>query len=157
MKIYLQPVGEDRREVLFRMLQYSLYEESATDGNEIGNDGLYEYPYFDCYFTEPEREAYLALEEGTDRLAGFVMVNTYMQRAEAGHSIAEFMVLPGFRRLGVGSQMAKACFDKHTGTWEARPSTGSDRAFRFWERVVQDYTGGKYRFEEGIFIFSKED
>lgn len=38
---FLEQACQVAQKVLFRLLQYSLYEESACDGNEPGNDGLY--------------------------------------------------------------------------------------------------------------------
>ena len=43
MNICLDRVDGTKRDVLFRLLQYSLYEESLTDGNEIDEDGLFAY------------------------------------------------------------------------------------------------------------------
>lgn len=104
MDIYLQPVTAAQKDTLYRLLQYSLFEESAADGNRIGADGLFDYPWFDAYFSGKDREAYLIREKGTDALLGFAMINTYVQKSTAGHSIAEFMVLPGYRRKQVGKQ-----------------------------------------------------
>ena len=53
MQIWLDRAGPADRELLYRLLQYSLYEESAHDGNVMGPDGLFEYPWFDLYFTPP--------------------------------------------------------------------------------------------------------
>lgn len=142
------------RDVLFRLLQYSLYEESAHDGNEIGEDGLFDYPWFDAYFTDPDREAYLIRCRDSGKLVGFAMVNTCLKRAPSGHSIAEFMVLPQYRRRGAGRAAALACFQTHPGTWEVSPSYGSESALRFWERTIGAYIGQSPRWEEDVFIFS---
>lgn len=155
MEVCLTPVSLPERKTLYRLLQYSLYEESAHDGNEIGKDGLFAYPWFDAYFTEADREAYLIRSRDGGKLLGFAMVNTYLKRAASGHSIAEFMVLPQYRRQGVGHSAALACFEKHPGTWEVSPSFGSESAFCFWERTIRDYIGYPPRFEENVFIFSR--
>lgn len=155
MEVYLSPVNSSERDVLFRLLQYSLYEESAHDGNEIGEDGRYAYPWFDAYFTEPDREACLIRSRNGGKLMGFAMVNTYLRRASSGHSIAEFMILPPYRRQGAGRAAALACFETHPGTWEVAPSFGSKSAFHFWERTIHAYTGQTPRLEEGVFIFSR--
>lgn len=57
IKIILEPVSPQQRDTLFRMLQYSLFEESLTDLNEMNGEALFEYPWFDLYFTEEDREA----------------------------------------------------------------------------------------------------
>ena len=155
MQIRLDSVKSCERDALFRLLQYSLYEESAADGNEMGSDALYDYPWFDLYFTEDSRHAYLIREEGTDRLLGFAMVKN-REHGRAGYKIAEFMVLPGFRRRGVGQQAAALCFDRFRGDWEVSPALGSEQAYRFWERTVSAYTKGRCQWlpEEGYFTFS---
>ena len=39
IKIYLDKVLKDNKDILYRLLQYSLFEESLNDGNEMNNDG----------------------------------------------------------------------------------------------------------------------
>ena len=156
MEIRLEPVKMEEKEILYRLLQYSLYEESGTDQNEMRDDGLFEYPWFACYFDQRdsmERDAFFIREEETGKLLGFVMVNEYMQKFSEGHSIAEFMVIPKYRRRGVGKKAAVLCFEKYRGNWEARPSYGSEKAYLFWKNVIEKYTDGKCRFEDGIFLF----
>lgn len=59
MEICLAPAGPAERDTLYRLLQYSLYEESAYDGNQIGEDALFPYPWFDAYFMGgPSREGW---------------------------------------------------------------------------------------------------
>ena len=153
MDILLERVPAARKETLFRLLQYSLFEESATDQNEMGDNALFDYEWFEFYFTEPEREAYFITEKETKKLLGFVMINPYLKKSPFGHSIAEFLVLPKYRRQQIGKQAAFACFHKHTGIWEVSPSYGSEAAYRFWKQVIEEYTEGNCRFEEGTFFF----
>lgn len=156
MEIRLESVKKEEKEILYRLLQYSLYEESGTDLNEMGEDGLFEYRWFDCYFEQQdamERDAYFIRAQETGKLLGFVMVNEYMQKFSEGHNIAEFMVIPKYRRRGVGKKAAVQCFEKYRGNWEVRPSYGSEKAYLFWKNVIEKYTDGKCRFEDGIFLF----
>ena len=90
--IQLTPVLSREREVLFRLLQYSLYEESQWDGNQIGEDGLFDYPWFECYFQEETRWAYFLTEAGTGRRLGFALVRQISGGEEPGYSMAEFLV-----------------------------------------------------------------
>lgn len=46
MKFYLSEAKKEEKEILYRLLQYSLYEESETDLNEMNEDAIYEYKYF---------------------------------------------------------------------------------------------------------------
>ena len=128
MEIMLERVQEEKKDTLFRLLQYSLFEESLTDLHDMNEDALFDYPWFDAYFVEAEREAYFIRQCGTNRMLGFAMVRMH---EDGRHSIAEFLVLPKYRRLGVGTQAAKACFALHDGLWEVKPAYGSESARLF--------------------------
>ena len=149
MQIKLDRVRQEKREALFRLLQYSLFEESLSDFNDMNDDALFDYPWFDAYFVEPQREAYFIREQESEKLLGFAMVRMH---EDGRHSIAEFLVLPKYRRQGIGTQAAQACFALHDGLWEVKPVYGSESAYCFWrqtiERTVQEKT-----FEDGMFTF----
>ena len=85
MDYYLDRVTEDKKEVLYRLLQYSLFEESETDGNEMNEEGLYKYDYFDTYFIDKKRDAFFIRNQDDDKLLGFVMINDYVQKIKIGH------------------------------------------------------------------------
>lgn len=152
MKIALVPVKLNQRETLFRLLQYSLYEESLTDLNEMNEEALFDYPYFDAYFAEDEREAFFIREGSDGKLLGFAMVRAHDGR----HSIAEFMVLPKYRRQHIGTQAAKACFALHDGTWEVKPAYGSLQAKQFWQHVIGTITEtSKWKSDRFFFEIQK--
>lgn len=46
MDIILEKVEECKRDVLYRLLQYSLFEESLSDQNDMNEEALFEYPWF---------------------------------------------------------------------------------------------------------------
>ncbi|MCI8815020.1 MAG: GNAT family N-acetyltransferase [Lachnospiraceae bacterium] len=156
MNIALEKVEIGKKDILFRILQYSLFEESINDGNCMGQDALFAYPWFEDYFTEIERKAYFIRDQEMGTLLGFAMINTCMKRNVGGHSIAEFMIIPKFRRNKIGTKAASMCFDMHRGNWEVSPSYGSRQAYLFWKSVVDEYTGGENTFEEGSFFFNSE-
>lgn len=68
MNIYLEKVTIENKEILFRLLQYSLFEESLNDGNEMNDNALFDYIYFDKYFIEKEREAYFIKDQEQNTL-----------------------------------------------------------------------------------------
>lgn len=108
---------------------------------------------FENYFTEEGWDAFFIKEEGGGKILGFAMVNTYVQKCSFGHSIAEFMVLPKFRRNKIGKKAAAMCFEKYPGNWEVSPSFGSGQAYLFWKNVIDEYTDKKNTYEDGIFCF----
>ena len=157
MEIYLDRVKNDKKDILYRLLEYSLFEESLNDGNEMNDDAIFEYKYFDRYFTDKDREAFFIREKDTNKLLGFVLINTYMQKLNKGHSIAEFMVIPKYRRNKIGKKVAFKCFDLFKGNWEVSPSLGSNSAYLFWKNVIDEYTAGNNKFEDRIFLFNNEN
>ena len=134
-------------------MQYSLFEESLNDLNEMNDEAIFEYKWFENYFKDTTREAYFVKEENSNKLLGFAMVNEYMQKTEKGHSIAEFMIIPKYRRLKIGKRVAIEIFNMHQGNWEVKPSYGNKIAFSFWKNVIDEYTENNNSFEDGIFIF----
>jgi len=155
MEILLEEVKPEDKAILFRMLQYSLFEESISDLNEMDDQALFEYRWFDSYFTEDGRDAYFIRGKGSNKLLGFAMVNTYVQKFHEGHSIAEFMVVPKYRRNKIGKQAAIKCFQRYGGNWEVSPSYGSEAAYRFWKYTIDEYTHKNNGFQDGTFFFSE--
>lgn len=156
MELYLDKVLDNKKDTLYRLLQYSLYEESLNDGNEMNDDAIFVYKYFDKYFTDKDRDAFFIREKETNKLLGFVMINTYMQKNDNGHSIAEFMVIPKYRRCKIGKKVAFECFNMYKGIWEVSPSNNSESAYLFWKNVIDEYTNHKNEFLDGIFIFENK-
>ena len=115
----------------------SLFEESITDLNEMNNDAIFEYKWFDNYFQDDNREAYFIKEKQSNKILGFAMVNKYMQKNADGHSIVEFMNIPKYRRNHIRKQVAFKCFNMYKGNWEVSPSFGSELAYKFWKKVIK--------------------
>ena len=154
MKNYLYKVKQEEKNILYRLLQYSLFEESETDLNEMNDDAIFEYKHFDSYFKDNSRYAYFIKEQETNKLLGFVMVNQYMQKYKEGHSIAEYLVIPKYRRNKIGKQIAFEVLNMYPGNWEVEPSYNSEKAYLFWKKTISEYTNNNYKFDDGIFLFN---
>jgi predicted acetyltransferase len=74
-----------------------------------------------------------------DRLAGFALVRRGSRVTASSDvmDVAEFFVLRGARRLGVGSRAAHAVFRLFPGPWEVRVRKANGPALAFWTRVVE--------------------
>ena len=153
MEIYLEKVKKEFKDVLYRLLQYSLFEESISDGNEMNEKAEFEYKNFDSYFEDPNYNAFFIKENRTEKLLGFVMINTIMKKCTSGHSIAEFMIIPKYRRNKIGKKASFECFEMFHGNWEVSPSIGSKLAFDFWKKVIDEYTNNHNEFKDGVFVF----
>ena len=149
--IRLDKVLLEEKELLFRLLQFALYDGSLYNTNKIGEDGLFPYKWFDNYFTDDDRDAFFIRDD--DKIVGFVMINQFMKKCDNGHSVAEFLVLPEYRRNHIGKKVAYLVFEMFPGNWEVEPIEESNEACRFWENVVVNYTNNKFSFSDGIYVF----
>ena len=55
----LERVKIEDKDILYRLLQYSLFEESLTDQNEMNNEAIFEYKWFDSYFQDNNRDDFI--------------------------------------------------------------------------------------------------
>lgn len=157
MKIELNLVSVDEKEILKNLLEKYDYEFSQWNHRDVNKLGLYGYDYLDCYWTEPNRFAYFIMVE--NQLAGFVMVNDYPEVEDevTDFVIAEFFVMYKYRKKGVGKKAAFAVFDKHHGKWQLKRHPHNIASVYFWNNVVNEYTKGNYRLVESYPNTAYED
>ena len=58
--------------------------------------------------------------------------------------IAEFYILPCYRKKGLGKEMAFAIFDLFPGPWQVRQISTAKDAIAFWQAIIHEYTHGNY-------------
>ncbi len=139
-EVHLECVAIADKPVLANLMQ--LYRH---DGSEFGDDhidprGRFSAgAYFDAYWVEPERTPYFIRHAA--RLAGFALVRGL---GPGQWSIAEFFVVRGARRRGIGRCAAFWIFDSQPGQWSVAQEENNRSAQRFWRRVVAEYTGGDF-------------
>lgn len=85
--------------------------------------------YLDHYCTDHDRHPYL-ITAGS-RIAGMALV-----RQGPPHSMAEFLVMPRYRRGGVGRFAAQRLFASLPGPWQVRQVAGNAAAVAFWRAVI---------------------
>lgn len=101
-------------------------------------EGAYESFDFKNYFIDEDREAYLVRVNG--ELAGFVLLNQILQRAESGWNVGEFFIIAKFQGRGVGRSIAHQLFDQHPGNWELTVIPENTSALAFWRKTIASYT-----------------
>jgi predicted acetyltransferase len=60
-------------------------------------------------------------------------------------SIAEFFVLPAFRRKKVGERAAGILFARHKGVWHVAELRTNRQAIAFWRKVIGRFTSGRFK------------
>ena len=103
MEVEVVEALDDDRTVVRRLLQLYHYDFSEFDGGDVNPHGEYLHRYFDEYWTDSDRKAFLFRVEGA--LAGLALVFT-----GEPHDIAEFFVMRKYRGRGVGAQAAASLF-----------------------------------------------
>jgi predicted acetyltransferase len=91
-----------------------------------------EYPQFDSWWQDHARLPYVIRMGGED--AGFALVRRHGD--PPFHELAEFTVLPRFRRAGLGRAAARALFARHPGRWWLQVLDDNHVARRFWYAVA---------------------
>ena len=149
--IEVTPATANERPILRNLMELYLYDFSEFDGADVGPFGLYEYPFLDHYWTEPQRFPFLVRVEG--QLAGFVLVTRYdyfggvYGNAEGSGAwvIAEFFILRKYRRQGIGEEAARRTFERFPGRWQVAQIAQNTSATAFWRKVIARYTNGQFQ------------
>ncbi len=145
--LVVRPASEEAQPIVRRLLEFNAYDFSAIDGRDIGPDGEYGYPYLDHYWGPANNRAAFLFHVDA-HLAGFALVRLGMP-----HQVAEFFVLPKYRRHGLGTTAARRILSRWRGEWITHEVLGNDRAVAFWRRAIpvrftetSDATGTTQRF-----------
>ena len=163
MNINLVPVKPKEREILYRLLEFSLYDGSQYVNNDMDNFGVFPYTYFDNYFKDNDREAYFI--KYNNNLVGFTMLNKNLKilpHDENNYSVAEFLIIPKYRRMHLGTEAAYKVFDLHEGLYEVQPMENNPVAQKFWDKVINDYSYGSCEINhfvdmEDVYVFESRN
>jgi len=116
-----------------------------TDGADLNPAGLYDYPYLDHYWVEPERTPFLVRVDSN--LAGFVLVSryNYLTGMKDTWVMAEFFILRRYRRQGIGEYVARFIFSQLPGDWQVGQILENSPAITFWRKVISRFTQGDFQ------------
>lgn len=133
--VQLEPVSAADKAALRVMLDayLSAHADLVDPGHAQGDPAG--YPYFDLYWTEPERRPYWILADG--ERAGLVMINAWSPTGRGtDNAIAEFYVAPERRRQGIGLAAAVAALQSAPGWWELQVYRANPAGMAFWRRAI---------------------
>jgi predicted acetyltransferase len=144
--IEVTPASVDQMPVIDNLIQLYAHDFSEFQTIELDSNGRFEYTPLPLYWTDPNRHPLLVKVEG--KLAGFVLL-----KQEAGvWDLAEFFVVRGRRRHGIGTALAHDVWKRFPGLWEVRVMQANQAALPFWERAISGFTGNTVaptRLEKG--------
>ena len=106
--------------------------------------GEVDYPTFDNYWREDRHYPFWAMQSG-ERI-GFALIRFVAERDAM--QIAEFYVLPEFRRKGTGLNFARALMKRYPGPWTMRQMAANTGAVAFWRKVAAPYGFSETRYTD---------
>lgn len=129
--------------VLSNLAGLYLHDLSEIFPIEVGGDGRFRYGELPRYWSEPERRFAFLIRSGP-QLAGFALATRGSPASDDPEhlDVAEFFVLRGQRRTGIGRRAAFLLWNRIPGQWVVRVSEANRAGLPFWRAVVQEYTRG---------------
>jgi len=135
MQVELVPAARDQLPVIDNLIQLYAHDFSEFQEIQLDANGRFQYTPLPLYWTEPTHHPFLVKADG--KLAGFVLV-----KQEAGvWDMAEFFIVRGCRRHGIGTTVAHQVWRRFPGPWEVRVMEANQGAVAFWERAISKFIG----------------
>jgi predicted acetyltransferase len=141
-EVVLEPIAKDQSSVLSNLIELYVHDFSEHVPLEIKPNGRFDLPLDERWWTAEDHYPLFVRLNG--KLAGFALARrgSKLTGATDVMDVAEFFVLRGLRRKGVGAAAARALFERFPGKWEIRIRKTNPAALKFWTRVVESWTGG---------------
>lgn len=138
-QITLHPASMDHYPIIQNMATYYSYDMSQYMGWAQDNDGKQSVgmDYKKYWQTKNTFPFIIKLE---DELVGFVIIDNNVSDPSNDFNIAQFFILRKFKGKGIGRYIAFQCFDKFRGNWEVFVMPRNEGAYRFWRKIINDYT-----------------
>jgi predicted acetyltransferase len=140
-RIEVSPATVEQEPILANLLELYAHDFSEFHAIEPGPDGRFGYKNLPLYWKEPDRHPFLVRVEG--KLAGLALVKKGpdVSGDKTVWDMAEFFVLRGWRRRGIGTKIAHEVWRQFPGRWEVRVMDSNTPARYFWTRAISLFTG----------------
>jgi predicted acetyltransferase len=144
--VSLARASKSDEDKLRNLLHLYVHDFSEFIGMKPSEEGRFSYPTLPLFLSEANRAAFVVRFEGD--LVGFALVSqgSVVSGDHAVFDLAEFFVVRGVRRRGVGQAAARDLFRSMPGEWEIRVADYNVPAQEFWRSVMEQYFVG-YKIE----------
>ncbi len=131
--------------MLSNLLELYIHDLSEIFPVTLGPDGRFGYEKLPLYWAEPAVHHAFLIKHGR-HVAGFAFATRGSPASDDPEDldVAEFFVLRGYRRSGVGRQAAVALWDSLPGHWVVRVSEANLAGLAFWGEVIRSYTSDDF-------------
>jgi predicted acetyltransferase len=139
--VELIPALPAQEPILANMLELYTHDFSEFIDLKLGADGRFGYKHLPLYWQESNRYPFLVRANGY--FAGFVFVRRGSEISNDADvwDMAEFFIVRGCRRLGIGMKVAQEIWEKFPGKWEVRVIDQNHQAKDFWGRAINEFLG----------------
>jgi len=139
--IEIIPAAPEQEAVLANLLQLYAHDFSGFYDVELQANGRFVYKDLPLYWRDANRHPFLVYAD--HKLAGFVLMKRGSEVTGDPNiwDMVEFFVARGFRRRGIGTEIAKLIWKRYPGFWELRVLRLNQAALRFWVRAIKIFAG----------------
>jgi predicted acetyltransferase len=141
MEIEVVRASAEEEPIVANLLELYIHDLSEFIELTMQSNGRFEYPWLADYWVDQNRFPFLVKVDGN--LAGFVLVHCPQALTQAGQiwDVAEFFIIRGLRRRGIGRAVAHEVWRRHPGAWEVRVRETNVLARPFWVATIASFTG----------------
>jgi len=135
------PALPEQQPIVANLLELYAHDFSELIDLKLGPDGRFGYEPLPLYWTESNHHPFLVRVDG--HWAGFVLARkgSAISDDENVWDMAEFFIVRGYRRLGVGTKVAHNIWTRFPGKWEVRVIDRNVRARDFWQVAIGTFIG----------------
>jgi predicted acetyltransferase len=143
--VALKPASPDQAGLLSNLLNLYMHDMSEVFPVEPDADGIFRYPKLGHYWAQSDTH-FPFLISAAGQVAGFALATRNSPASDDPHDldVAEFFVLRGHRRTGVGRAAAFLLWDRIPGRWVVRVTGANGGGLSFWRRAIGLYTAERF-------------
>jgi predicted acetyltransferase len=135
------PAAPEQAPILANLLELYAHDFSEFYPIHLGEDGKFGYRALPLYWSERDRYPFLIRLDGKPAGPVLVQKSAAVSGDGAVWDIAEFFVVRGCRRRGVGTRVAHEVWRRFPGPWKVRVMQANVSANHFWEEAISTFLG----------------
>ncbi len=138
----LVPIAPDEAPILGNLIELYAHDFSEYVPQDLKPSGRFEIALADPWWTSADHFPFFIRQAAL--LCGFALVRRGSRTRDDAEAmdVAEFFVVRGARKRGLGRRVAHQLFARFPGRWEIRVHISNGPALKFWRGVVESWGGG---------------
>lgn len=139
MNFIFEKVDKNNKYILDNVLELYQHEFNKFYNyyDDLNDEGKYGFILTDKYITNTNYRAYLI--KVNTKIAGFIMINSETKFVRNGIYIAEFFVMPKYRRGYFSINVMKEIFRQNQGNIEIKVLKNNKKAFKLYSLLINRF------------------